>query len=115
MSGETILRDHKIAGIGDGFVPEIVKINKLDLVAKVKSDDAVEMAKRLCKQYGLMVGISSGANVLGVTQALEEFGQDKVAVTVLPDRAQRYFSTDLYLLHEHLTRTCTPHCECIFS
>ncbi len=66
LSGETILHDHKIAGIGDGFVPKIVKMNELDLVAKVKSDDAVEMAKRLCKQYGLMVGISSGANVLGL-------------------------------------------------
>jgi len=75
----------------------------------------VEMAKRLCRQYGLMVGVSSGANVLGVTQALEMFGPDKVAVTVLPDRAERYFSTDLYIMHEHLTRACTPSCDCIFS
>ena len=115
LSGETDLRDHKIAGIGDGFVPKIVKINELDFIAKVKSDDAVDMAKRLCKRYGLMVGISSGANILGVAQALEKFGQSKVAVTVLPDRAERYFSTDLYLTHEHLSRTCTPNCECVFS
>jgi len=115
LSGETVLRNHKIAGIGDGFVPKIVKMKELDLIAKVKSDDAVDMAKRLCRQYGLMVGISSGANVLGVVQALEKFGQNNVAVTVLPDRAERYFSTELYFLHEHLTRTCTPHCDCIFS
>jgi cysteine synthase A len=115
LSGETVLRDHKIAGIGDGFVPKIVKMDELDFIAKVKSDDAVDMAKKLCKRYGLMVGISSGANVLGVAQALEKFGQGKVAVTVLPDRAERYFSTDLYVIHEHLTRTCTPNCECIFS
>ena len=115
LSGDTKLRDHKIAGIGDGFVPEIVKLKELDYIAKVKSDDAVEMAKKLCRQYGLMVGVSSGANVLGVTQALEMFGPDKVAVTVLPDRAERYFSTDLYIMHEHLTRACTPSCDCIFS
>jgi len=115
LSGETNLRNHKIAGIGDGFVPEIVKLKELDYIAKVKSDDAVEMAKRLCRQYGLMVGVSSGANVLGVVQALEKFGRDKVAVTVLPDRAERYFSTDLYIMHEHLTRACTPSCDCIFS
>jgi cysteine synthase A len=115
LSGDTDLRDHKIAGIGDGFVPEIVKLKELDYIAKVKSNDAVEMAKRLCRLYGLMVGVSSGANALGVVQALEKFGRDKVAVTVLPDRAERYFSTGLYVLHEHLTRACTPSCDCIFS
>lgn len=115
LSGETNLREHKITGIGDGFVPQIVKLKELDYIAKVKSDDAVEMAKRLCRQYGLMVGVSSGANALGIVQALEKFGRENVAVTVLPDRAERYFSTDLYILHEHLTRACTPSCECIFS
>ena len=115
LSGETNLKDHKIAGIGDGFVPEIVKLKELDYIAKVRSDDAVEMARRLCRQHGLMVGVSSGANVLGVVQALEKFGRENVAVTVLPDRAERYFSTDLYILHEHLTNACTPSCDCIFS
>lgn len=115
LSGETKLGDHKITGIGDGFVPQIVHLNELNYIAKVKSDEAVEMAQRLCRQYGLMVGVSSGANMLGVVQGLEKFGRDKVAVTVLPDRAERYFSTDLYILHEHLTRACTPSCECIFS
>ena len=115
LSGDKNLKDHKIAGIGDGFIPQIVKLNQLDYIAKVKSDDAVEMAKKLCKQYGLMVGISSGANILGSVQALEKLGRSRVAVTVLPDRAERYFSTDLYVVHEHLTRACTPSCVCIFS
>jgi cysteine synthase A len=115
LSGETNIQDHKIAGIGDGFIPQIVKMDELDFVAKVKSDDAVEMSKRLCRQYGLMVGISSGANVLGVIQTLEKIGRDKVAVTVLPDRTERYFSTDLYVVHEHLVRRCSPSCQCIFA
>ena len=62
-----------------------------------------------------MVGISSGANVLGIVQALERIGRDKIAVTVLPDRTERYFSTDPYVLNEHLVRRCTPSCQCIFS
>ena len=115
LSGETDLRDHKIAGIGDGFIPEIVKMNELDYIAKVSSDDSVEMAKQLCRQHGLMVGISSGANVLGVIQTLKQLGRDKTVVTVLPDRAERYFSTDLYYVHEHLVRRCNPSCQCIFA
>lgn len=115
LSGETNINDHKITGIGDGFVPEIVRMGELDFVAKVKSDEAVEMSKRLCRQHGLMVGISSGANVLGVIQTLEKIGRDKVVATVLPDRTERYFSTDLYVDHEQLVRRCGPSCECIFA
>jgi len=115
LSGDTKIADHKIAGIGDGFIPQIVKMDELDFVAKVRSDDAVEMSKRLCRQYGLMVGISSGANILGVIQTLEKLGRDKVTVTVLPDRAERYFSTDLYPVHEHLVHRCSPSCQCIFA
>jgi cysteine synthase A len=115
LSGETDIRDHKIAGIGDGFIPQIVKMDELHFVAKVKSDDAVEMSKRLSREYGLMVGISSGANVLGVIQTLEKIGREKVVATVLPDRTERYFSTDLYEFHEHLVRRCTPSCHCIFA
>jgi len=115
LSGETDIRDHKIAGIGDGFIPQIVKMDELDFVARVKSDDAVEMSKRLSRQFGLMVGISSGANILGVIQTLERIGRDKVVATVLPDRTERYFSTDLYVVYEHLVRRCGPSCECIFA
>jgi cysteine synthase A len=115
LSGEADIRDHKIAGIGDGFIPQIVKMDELHFVAKVKSDDAVEMSKKLSREYGLMVGISSGANVLGVIQTLEKIGRDKAVATVLPDRTERYFSTDLYELHEHLVRRCTPSCHCIFA
>jgi cysteine synthase A len=115
LSGETAIHDHKIAGIGDGFIPQIVKMDELDFVARVKSDDAVEMSKRLSRQFGLMVGISSGANILGVIQTLERIGRNKVVATVLPDRTERYFSTDLYVVYEHLVRRCGPSCECIFA
>ena len=115
LSGQKDLRDHKIAGIGDGFVPEIVDMGLVDKVIRIKSDDAIEMAQRLSRERGLMVGISSGANVLGSIQTLNEMGADKVVVTVLPDRIERYFSTDLYLFHEHLVRRCLPSCQCIFA
>jgi len=115
LSGESRPKDHKIAGIGDGFIPEIVNLNEVDFVAKVKSDDAVQMSQILCRHYGLMVGISSGANILGVIQTLDKIGREKVAVTVLPDRTERYFSTDLHVFKEHLVRRCVPGCECIFS
>ncbi len=114
LSGRRIIRDHKIAGIGDGFVPEIVDMKEVDQIVRVKSDDAVEMAKNMARQLGLMVGVSSGANVLASIQVLNEIGQDKRVVTVLPDRAERYFSTDLYVSRERQVRQCSGHCECPF-
>ena len=115
LSGDSKVKDHKIAGIGDGFIPEIVNLNEIDFVAKIGSDDAIEMSQILCRKYGLMVGISSGANILGVIQTLDKIGRDKVTVTVLPDRTERYFSTDLHASHGHLVRRCEPGCECIFA
>jgi len=115
LSGATVLQEHKIAGIGDGFVPQIVSLEEIDLLARVRSNDAIRMAKTLSRQNGLMVGISSGANVLASIQTLDEIGNDKAVVTVLPDRTERYFSTDLYAFHEHLVRKCLPSCECIFA
>jgi cysteine synthase A len=114
LSGQKDLRDHKIAGIGDGFVPEIVNMSVIDQVVRVRSDDAVEMAKNLSTNLGLMVGVSSGANVLASIQVLEEIGRDKRVVTVLPDRAERYFSTDLFLAEETRIRQCSMRCECPF-
>jgi len=115
LSGDFHVKDHKIAGIGDGFIPEIVNLNEVDFVVKVKSDDAVQMSQVLCREYGLMVGISSGANVLGAIRTLDKIGREKIAVTVLPDRTERYFSTDLHVFREHLVRRCGPGCECIFA
>lgn len=96
---------HKIQGIGDDFIPEIVKLDKIDEIVHIHSNDAIKMAKELCQKKGLMVGISSGANMLASLRIAEKIGRpacqsavgrDKNIVTVLPDRCERYFSTDLY-------------------
>jgi len=83
---------HKIQGIGEGFIPKIVEDNfsLFDEVITVKSNDAIKMSKRLAKEYGILVGISSGANVLAAMKMKEKY---KKVVTVLPDRGERYLST----------------------
>jgi len=84
---------HKISGIGEGFVPQIVKDNRglIDEVITVKSKDAVAMSKELARKYGILVGISSGANTLVARKIAKKY---KNAVTVLPDRGERYLSTE---------------------
>ena len=83
---------HKIQGIGDGFIPELVDMSFVDGVKAVSSDDAIKMAKTLSKELGLEVGISSGANVTAAIEVSEEY---KYVVTVLPDGADRYKSMGL--------------------
>lgn len=86
---------HKIQGIGPGFIPNIVDMNKIDEVVKVKSDDAVEMTRKLAREKGLFVGISSGANVLASLEIAKKMPKENI-VTVLPDRADRYLSMGLF-------------------
>jgi cysteine synthase A len=83
---------HIIQGIGDGFVPDVVDRNEIDIVMTVTDEDAIETTRRLAKQEGLLVGTSSGANVWCAVHFAD--GKRSV-VTVLPDRAERYFSTAL--------------------
>ena len=83
---------HKIQGIGDGFVPSVLDINLLDMVITVTDEEAIEITRKLALEEGLLVGTSSGANVCAALQI--DNGRKKV-VTVLPDRAERYFSTAL--------------------
>ena len=115
LSGHAATGDHKIAGIGDGFIPEIFHMDFIDEIITIKSDEAVNMAQILSSQFGLMVGISSGANVLGSIRVLDKIGHDRNVVTVLPDRAERYFSTDLYLSNQTKVKQCSKHCECPFD
>lgn len=87
---------HIIQGIGPGFVPSLVNMNLIDEVIKVKSNDAAEMTRRLFKEEGLMVGISSGANVLAALKVARKSGKGKTIVTILPDRGERYLSMNLF-------------------
>ena len=86
------IKEHKIQGIGDGFIPKIVDMSKVDEAVTVGSEEAVKMTRRLFREYGLLVGISSGANMLVALKIARKY--DKV-VTVLPDRAERYLSMNL--------------------
>lgn len=87
------IREHKIQGIGDGFIPQLIDMNRIDEVFTVGSEEAVEMTRELSRKYGLLVGISSGANMLIALKVAKDY--DKV-VTVLPDRGERYLSMDLF-------------------
>jgi len=93
-----ICKPHKIEGIGDGFVPDIIKrdIKIIDDVIKIKSSDAIEEAKRIVKQYGCFVGICSGANLLAAKQVKKENPDLKTIVTILTDRSGRYLSENLF-------------------
>ena len=83
---------HHIQGIGDGFVPAVLDVNLVDMVVTVSDEDAIETTRRLSREEGLLVGTSSGANVFAALHM--DNGRNKV-VTILPDRAERYFSTAL--------------------
>lgn len=84
---------HQIQGIGDGFIPAILDPELIDDVIEVTDEDAIETTRKLGHDQGLLVGISSGANVWAARQLAKRFGGN--IATVLPDRAERYFSTAL--------------------
>ena len=86
---------HQIQGIGDGFIPDILDTKIITDIVEVSDDDAINTARHLAKVQGLLVGTSSGANVWTAMKMAEKYGKDKVIATVLPDRAERYFSTAL--------------------
>ena len=83
---------HQIQGIGDGFVPDVLDVNLIDMVFTVSDEEAIETTRKLSLIEGLLVGTSSGANVFAALNM--DNGTNKV-VTILPDRAERYFSTAL--------------------
>lgn len=83
---------HQIQGIGDGFVPDVLDVNLVDMVFTVSDEEAIETTRRLSLEEGLLAGTSSGANVFAALHM--DNGRNRV-VTILPDRVERYFSTAL--------------------
>ena len=87
---------HIQMGIGDGIIPEILNQQIYSDICVISDEEALETAKRLAKEEGLMVGISSGTNVAAALRLAKKLGKGKTVVTVLPDTAERYFSTPLF-------------------
>ena len=95
LSGGTI-GTHVQMGIGDGFIPEILNTEIYDEVCIIEDDEALETAKQLAIKEGIMCGISSGTNVAAALKLAKKLGKGKTVVTILPDTAERYFSTPLF-------------------
>ena len=93
MTYNKIIQNHKIEGIGDDFIPKIVDRKLIDKIYLVNDDDSINMSRKIAKQLGIGVGISSGANMIVSILAKEE--NDKDIVTVFPDDNKKYLSTDL--------------------
>ena len=87
---------HSIEGVTGGFIPPLLRSAPLDDEIKVRSADALAMTRRLHRDFGLLVGTSSGANVFAALAIASKLGPDPTVVTILCDRAERYFSTRLF-------------------
>jgi cysteine synthase A len=83
-------------GIGDGLIPENLNMEIYDDIYIVTDEEAITTAKDLARLEGIMCGISSGTNVAAALKLAKKLGKGKTVVTVLPDTAERYFSTPLF-------------------
>ena len=95
LAGGTI-GTHLQMGIGDGLIPPILNTEIYDNIYVVTDEEALTTAKRLAREEGLLCGISSGTNVAAALKLAKKLGKGKTVVTVLPDTAERYFSTPLF-------------------
>jgi cysteine synthase A len=105
---------HLIEGVADGFIPELLREAPLDGHLEVTSAEAVQMTQRLHREFGLLVGASSGANVVCALRLARELGPDATIATLLCDRAERYFSTPLFEPARAAApgEEAPPHSEC---
>ena len=95
LSGGSI-GTHIQMGIGDGIIPKILNCDIYDDVCIITDDEAIETSKQLAKKEGIMCGISGGTNVAAAIKLAKKLGKGKTVITVLPDTAERYFSTPLF-------------------
>ena len=95
LSGGSI-GTHIQMGIGDGVIPEILNQNIYNDICVINDEEAIRTAKELASKEGIMCGISSGTNVAAAIKLARKLGKGKTVVTVLPDTAERYFSTPLF-------------------
>lgn len=95
LAGGTI-GTHLQMGIGDGIIPDILNREIYDNIYVVTDQEAIETARRLAREEGLVCGISSGTNVAAALKLAKKLGSEKTVVTVLPDTAERYYSTQLF-------------------
>ena len=95
LSGGSI-GTHLQMGIGDGIIPEILDQRIFDNIIKISDSTAIDTAKQLARKEGIMCGISSGSNVAAAIEMAKKLGKGKTVITVLPDTAERYFSTPLF-------------------
>ncbi|MDO4618037.1 MAG: cysteine synthase A [Clostridia bacterium] len=95
LSGGSI-GTHVQMGIGDGLIPDILNVEIYDDICIIKDDEAIKASKDLASKEGIMCGISSGTNVAAAIRLAKKLGKGKTVVTVLPDTAERYFSTPLF-------------------
>lgn len=87
---------HRIQGISDEFIPDIVDFSKLNSIIQVSDGDSIIMAQKIANELALSVGISGGANLIGAIQLQQDLGKGNVVVTVFPDDNKKYLSTDLF-------------------
>lgn len=91
-----VIGTHIQMGIGDGVIPPIMNMDIYDSIEIITDEEALQTAKDLAKKEGLMCGISSGTNVAAAIRLAKKLGSGKTVVTLLPDTAERYFSTPLF-------------------
>ncbi len=87
---------HKIQGIGAGFIPETLDVKVYDEIIQVKTEQAFEYARRVAKEEGILVGISSGAVIYAATEVANKLGKGKKVLVIIPSNGERYLSTPLY-------------------
>lgn len=95
LSGGSI-GTHLQMGIGDGIIPPILNREIYEEICLVRDEDALETSRRLAREEGILCGISSGTNVAAAIRLAQKLGAGKTVVTILPDTAERYFSTPLF-------------------